>query len=178
MVSLPQEQHRNEQYFFDEATRDWLKVLLHHYTFPCLIGVPTVARVLVRYTTGTVLLDIDERFADVPGFKKWNLYRPEPVGDFDVLVCDPPFKTVTFSQLFNALRVLANGDFSQPIMITGLASREADLLATFHPFKLRPTGIQARYVSVQDQDGRNKIMFYANFRVPWHHRPAHHYSVE
>lgn len=173
MVALPQEQHRKEQYFFDEATQDWLLVLLRHYTFPCLVGVPTVARLMVDVP----LLDIDERFAELPGFKKWNLYRPEPAGDFCVIVCDPPFKTVTLSQLFNALRVLANGGFAQPIMITGLASREADILATFHPFKLRPTGIQARYVSVQDQDGRNKIMFYANFDVPWHHKPRGHSSV-
>lgn len=160
MVELPQEQHRNEQYFFDRATRDWLTELLMPYGDPCLVGVPTVAREM-----GNVrLLDIDERFADCAGFVKWDLYRPESRGEtYDVVVCDPPFKTVSFSQLFNALRVLAKGDFSQKILLTGLASREEDQLATFYPFGLQPTGIQARYVSVQDQDGRNKIMFYSNF---------------
>ena len=110
------------------------------------------------------LFDIDERFSDCTGFVKWDLYRPEPRDEkYDVIVCDPPFKTVSFSQLFNALRVLAQGDFSQKLLLTGLASREEDQLATFYPFGLRPTGIRARYVSVQDPEGRNRIMFYLNF---------------
>jgi len=162
MVALPQEQHRNEQYFFDTATKNWLTDLIMPFGDPCLVGVPTVAREM-----GDVrLLDIDERFADCAGFVKWDLYRPEPREErYDLIVCDPPFNTVSLSQLFTALQVLAQGDFTQEILITGLASREQNLLATFHPFGLEPTGVQARYVSVQDQDGRNKILFYSNFPV-------------
>jgi len=163
MNGLPPEQHSREQYFFDMPTRDWLVELLMPYANPCLVGVPTVARELEDIR----LLDIDDRFADLEGFVKWDLYRPEPLAEkFDLIVCDPPFHTVSFSQLFNALRVLANGDFRQPVLITGLARREQDLLATFYPFALRPTGVQARYVSVQDQDGYRQILWYSNFRLP------------
>lgn len=160
MTGLPPENHANEQYFFDMATRDWLVDLLMPYVNPCLVGIPTVAREM-----GDVrLLDIDTRFSDCGGFVQWNLHRPEPrEEEYDLVVCDPPFNRVSFSQLFDALRVLVKDDYHRPVLITGLASREQDLLATFHRFGLGPTGVQARYISVQDQEGRNKIMFYANF---------------
>jgi len=71
MTALPQEQHRNEQYFFDKATKDWLTEVLMSYGDPCLVGVPTVAR-----ERGNVrLLDIDERFADCAGWPSVDCAR-------------------------------------------------------------------------------------------------------
>lgn len=162
MVALPQEQHGNEQYFFDRDTRDFLVGLLSAYGNPCLLAVPTVAREMPDVR----LLDIDERFADLDGFVKWDMYRPEPRDEeFDLIVADAPFKTVSYSQLFDAIRVLTKGNFQTEIVLTGLARREHDLLSTFHPFGIKPTGVQARYVSVQNQDGHTRIMFYSNFTI-------------
>jgi hypothetical protein len=162
MVALPQEQHRNEQYFFDRDTRDFLVGILCAYDNPCLLGVPTVANEM----PGVRLLDIDDRFADHNGFVKWDMHRPEPRDeDFDVIVVDPPFRTVSYSQLFDALRILTKGNFQTEILLTGLARREHDLLSTFYPFGIKTTGVQARYVSVQNQDSHTRIMFYSNFAL-------------
>lgn len=161
MLGLPPENHSNEQYFFDRATKDWIIQLLSLYTNPCLVGVPTVARELGK----TRLLDVDDRFSDCKGFLHWNLHRPVKLAEkFDLIICDPPFNRVSFSQLFNAIRILTHGDFNHRLLITGLVSREQDLLATFYPYGLQKTGHQPHYVSVQNQEGW--IMWYSNFQLP------------
>ena len=161
-----QELHENEQYFFSEQTLKQFSDLLEPFAKPCILCAPTLAQALQRHVGSqrTIrALDIDTRFENsLPGFRLWNLYKTTRIDEqFDVIFCDPPFFNCSLSQLFSAIRLLSNFDYSQPIMICYLRRREQALLGTFAKFQLQPTGIFASYKTVQNSE-RNEIQLYSN----------------
>src|SRR5882724_9375169 len=105
--------------------------------------------------------------ARVPGFILYDIYRPKWLGEtFDLIVCDPPFYNVSLSQLFIAIRTIARHDYSQPLLISYLTRRSENLLATFSPFKLVPTGYRPGYQTVQACQ-RNDIEIFGNLGAAW-----------
>ena len=72
-----EERHEHEQYFFDDATRARLADLLQDRPRPCCLCVPSVGQELVRRGRAVTVLDIDERFVDLPGFRHFDIARPE-----------------------------------------------------------------------------------------------------
>lgn len=160
------EDHQREQYFFDPPTIERLAGLLAPYQRPLCLCAPTVAEELLRRGRAPRLLEIDARFAHLPGFLRWDLYRPRPLDErFDVIFCDPPFRKVTLAQLFTALRVLCHGDFATPILLCHLADRELDVRGALARFALVPTGVEPGYVSVRPLP-ENRVMLYANVPLP------------
>jgi len=106
------------------------------------------------------VLDIDNRFSNLPGFVHWNMYRPAALHTKpDLLLCDPPFKTVKLDQLYRAYMALLHGDPTVPVVMSWLSRRESALLGTLHPFNLQPTGFYPGYVSVSPEVG---IQMYAS----------------
>ncbi len=161
-----QELHENEQYFFSEDTLKKFCDLLEPFQNPCILCAPTLAQMLqerARPTRKVCALDIDTRFEKLlPGFKLWNLYKPTRIKEqFDVIFCDPPFFNCSLSQLFSAIRILSNFDYSQQIMLCYLLRREQALLGTFAKFSIEPTGMFASYKTVQPSE-RNVIQLYSN----------------
>jgi hypothetical protein len=157
-----QELHKNEQYYFDEPTLDHLSNFLAQWESPCCICAPMLGKRLAERGMNVTVLDIDERFASVPGFARYDIYRPHWLErEFDIIVCDPPFFNVSLSQLFDALRILSHYRFEQPLLISYLSRRANSILGTFHPFGLRPTGYFPGYVTVQRTE-RNEIEFFSN----------------
>ena len=156
------EQHQREQYFFDQATLTRLADFVQGYASPCCLCTPMVGRELVRRGVNVTVLDSDERFADLPGFQKYDLYRPVWLGQsFDLILCDPPFFNVSLSQLFQAIRLLSRYNINQPLLICYLKRRETNLLGTFAAFNLKPTGYHPGYLTVQAVE-RNEIEFFSN----------------
>ena len=122
-----------------------------------------VGRELAKRQVRARVLDIDERFSDVAGFVRYDIYRPLWLGEhFGVIVCDPPFWKVSLSQLFGAVRLLAKHDFTQPLAICYPTRRSANLMGAFARFGLQPSGFSPKYRTVQDTE-RNQIEFFANF---------------
>jgi hypothetical protein len=163
------ELHENEQYFFSEETLKRLSMLMVPFENPCILCAPTLAHYMQRQSKTTkpiCALDIDTRFANLlPGFRLWNLYKPEHLESrFDMVFCDPPFFNCSLSQLFSAIRMLANFDYQQPLMICYLVRREQALLGTFAKFNLKPTGFFPSYKTVQNVE-RNSIQLYSNCDV-------------
>ena len=159
------ENHQNEQYFFDQATIEKLADWLGEFVSPAVICAPMLGREMHRRGRSVRTLDIDERFADLQGYIKWDIYRPEHLHEqFDVIVCDPPFFNVSLSQLFHALRVLSHFDFGQRLMISYLRRRGKAITATFSPFGLEATGQIPGYQTVKNCE-RNEIEFFANFQT-------------
>ncbi len=157
------ENHQREQYFFESSTVQMLADTLDAFERVCCLCTPTLGKALIERGKSPRILDIDERFADLDGFRKYDLYRPDVLNeDYDVIVCDPPFFNVSLSQLFHAIRTLCRFDTSRRVMVSYLVRREATILGTFHPFDLRPTSIEPRYITVQESE-RNRIRLYANF---------------
>jgi len=155
--------HANEQYFFDQPTLDRLCDLLIGFDRVCVLCAPRLGGALEQRGREVRTLDIDDRFEHLHGFLRWDLDRPEHLGErFDVILCDPPFFNVSLSQLFTAIRMLSGFDFTQKIAVSYLTRRAEAVLGTFAPFNLRPTGVHPGYVTVQ-QCAKNDIEFYANF---------------
>jgi hypothetical protein len=162
-----EENHQREQYFFDEPTLAALADYVSAFSNPCLLCAPMVGRELHRRGRTVRVLDVDRRFAGLPGFVEWDLYRPRHLDeDFDLVLCDPPFFNVSLSQLFTAIRLLARFDYAQRIAIAYLVRRESAILGTFARFNLAPTGFFPSYQTVQSC-AKNDIQFYANF--DWNH---------
>ena len=158
-----EERHEREQYFFDAETLGALGDFVARFERPCCLCAPMVGRELHRRGLAVRVLDVDRRFADLPGFVEWDLYRPRHLDEtFDLILCDPPFFNVSLSQLFTAVRLLAHFDLSTRVMISYPVRRRRALLGTFAPFTLAPTGYRPGYQTVQ-QCEKNDIEFYANF---------------
>ncbi|MEM1093279.1 MAG: hypothetical protein AAGJ10_01630 [Bacteroidota bacterium] len=157
-----QERHDREQYFFDASTRDALAHALLPFDQPCCLCCPTLGCELVQRGHHAHVLDIDERFASVPGFRRFDVTKPAWLGlSFGLIVCDPPFFTVSLRTLVRTIRMLSQHNPAQPLAVTYLKRREAALLHAFAAFGLQPTGFRCTYTTV-DPSPRNAIELYAN----------------
>lgn len=140
-----EEFHKKEQYFFDNQTIHFLAHFLSQYERPCCLCAPSLGVELEKRGRNVTTLDIDERFSNLKGFTKYDLYRPEPLDiEFDIILCDPPFNIVSLSQLFKVLKVLSTG-YDQEMVVSHLKRRSNDVVATFAPFNLQPTNYHPQY---------------------------------
>lgn len=156
------ERHENEQYFFDAPTLDRLASFLGQWQAPCCICAPMVGKALVDAGRPVTILDIDERFAALPGFRHFDIERPEWLADrFDIILCDPPFYNVSLSGLFETLRGVAQYDFGQRLMVSYLSRRASALERAFGPFSLKATGFFPSYATVE-KSRKNQIEFFGN----------------
>jgi hypothetical protein len=135
------EKHEHEQYFFDEPTLEHLAKFMAHWKSPCCLCAPLLGQRLVAKGVSVTILDIDDRFGAIPGFRRYDIYRPHWLDDeFGIILCDPPFFNVSLSQLFTAVRLLSHYNFQQSLLISYLRRRATAVIGTFAPFRLRPTG--------------------------------------
>lgn len=156
------ELHRREQYFFDAATLGRLADAVAGFASPCCLCCPMLGRTLAGRGVPVTILDVDERFADAPGFERYDVYRPHWLARrFGLIICDPPFFTVSLSQLFTALRQLSHNDFTQPLLVSYLSRRANAILGTFAPFGLAATGYFPGYLTVRPTE-KNRIEFFGN----------------
>jgi hypothetical protein len=164
------ELHEHEQYFFDPPTLQHLADFVEGFERPCCLCAPLLGQELERRGLDVRVLDIDERFAHLKGFRRWDIYRPEWLGEeFGLIVCDPPFYNVSLSQLFSAIRLLSRHDYSQPLLVSYLVRRASSLMGTFARFGLEPTGYRPSYQTVQKVE-RNEIEFFDNLGAESHAR--------
>jgi hypothetical protein len=167
-----EERHDREQYFFSPATTAYLADFVSRFENPCCLCAPSVGVELARRGVRVRIIDIDERFAQAPGFRRYDLYRPEWLGEpFGIIICDPPFFNVSLSQLFAALRLLGRNRYEQPLLISYLRRRAASIEGTFTRFGLRATGYCPRYQTVQALS-RNEIEFFGNLSPAQHEELA------
>lgn len=156
------ELHKNEQYFFDDATIRHLTAFLLPYEKVCVLCAPMLGRSLAEARNNVTVLDIDERFSDVKGFLSWNIFKPQWINHaFDIIICDPPFFNVSLEQLFKAIRMLSHNNFDQKLLIGYLTRRSHAITGSFGLFNLSGTGYYPSYVTVQKTE-RNEIEFFGN----------------
>jgi hypothetical protein len=159
------ERQEIEQYFFDEATLDDLARVASRFDNPCCLCTPSLGAELEQRGVLATTLDLDERFSHLRGFRPYDLARPEPLGEqFDIIICDPPFLTISLPQLFAAIEVLSQGDYTQPLLINNLSSRARQITHVLAPFGLQPTGYHPGYRTIQNV-GRNRMELFGNSRV-------------
>ncbi len=156
------ERQEIEQYFFDKPTLSHLADFASRFDNPCCLCTPSLGEELEKRGIYATTLDVDERFSMLRGFHLYDISKPEPLGEkFGVIICDPPFLNVSFAELFETVKVLSHGDYSQPIIINCLASRASSITRVFAPFGIGPTGYQPGYSTIQNI-GRNRMEFFGN----------------
>lgn len=156
------ERHEHEQFFWDAPTVSQLADFVAPFPNPCCLCAPLLGRELERRGIAACTLDRDERFADLRGYRAWDIYRPEWLGEeFGMIVCDPPFFGVSLAQLFTAIRLLSRHDYAQPLLLCYLSRRSSNVAGTFWRFGLEPTGYEPGYQTVQHTE-RNRIEFFGN----------------
>ncbi len=156
------EKHEIEQYFFDASTLDHLAGFASHFPNPCCLCTPSLGAELERRKVAATTLDVDTRFSSLEGFQLYDLEKPVPLGTkFGIIICDPPFLSISLPQLFEVISLLSLSNYSQPLLINYLASRATAITHTFAPFALRPTGYKPGYSTIQNM-GRNTMEFFGN----------------
>jgi len=156
------ELRENEQYFFDQSTLDHLSKFLGEISDPCCLCAPLLGQAMEKNGLSVTILDIDDRFSSLPGFLHYDLHRPKWLGKkFGVILCDPPFYKVSLSQLFAAIRMISCNDFHQPLLISYLRRRAANVINTFSWFRIKATGYFPGYQTVQ-RCQKNEIEFFSN----------------
>lgn len=157
-----EERHENEQYFWTEASVSALADALMVFERPCCLCAPTLAEALEARGREVVLLDIDERFSQLSGFRHYDLTKPSYFEQsFDVIICDPPFFNCSLSQLFKALRLLAHFNMTTATIVSWLSRREGSLLQALRDFELQATELRPEYQTVAPGP-KNDIQLYAN----------------
>ena len=125
------------QFFYTSETARRLADALNSYQRPCCLCTPRLAMEWLRRGRVVRLLDYDERFRIHPGFRSFDLLKPEPVHeDFDAVVFDPIF--IDASILARAVRVVLAGSQKADLFMTFPLDRERELLAAFSAFDLKP----------------------------------------
>lgn len=122
------EDHRYEQFFYDEATASQLYQLVDLYDRPLLLCNPTLAVIAERKGKEYKLLDRDTRFNFLSSYEPFSLTEPHLITgyDFDAVFIDPPFANVTPDQLARCLRLMAAD--SVPLWVAYNSRREEPLL--------------------------------------------------
>ncbi|MEL6674372.1 MAG: hypothetical protein AAFR61_19345 [Bacteroidota bacterium] len=156
------ENHQLEQYFFDEETLAFLARQAAQFKKPCFLCAPLLGQYYQEHYGACYILDIDDRFAHLPGFIQYDIYRPEALQlDFDLLFCDPPFFNVSLSQLFKAMRLLCQFDFQKEVVLCYLKRRERAITGAFHLFSLEATDYFPTYQTLVKKE-KNHICLYTN----------------
>lgn len=158
-----QENHKAEQYFFDGPTLARLARCVLQFKQPVLLCAPMLGQYLWERNPKhqVTVLDIDTRFAHLPGFQQWDIHRPKPLGfKPDLILCDPPFNTVKMDRLYKAFMVLTGQDTTCPLIMSWVSRREQDVLGAFSRFNLQPTDFYPSYVTVGPEAG---IRFYSSW---------------
>jgi len=88
-----------EQYFWTPETVTQLADIAARFENPACLCAPMLGVELERRGVACATLDVDERFAHLQGFKKFDVYRPTWQAErFGAIFCDPPFWIVSLSR--------------------------------------------------------------------------------
>ena len=157
------EDHSNEQFFFDESTRAALLKLVASFKRPLLLCTPSLAVDADAAGLPYLLLDRDERFAFLRGFRSAELQSVVPLDDyeFDAVFCDPPFANFELTHLSDAIATLAGDDHMRstaPLFIAYNARREEALKECFASQRLERK-LKLRYCSVKERTQRHLWLY-------------------
>ncbi|MBB4212579.1 putative N6-adenine methyltransferase [Rhodothalassium salexigens DSM 2132] len=145
------------QFFYDARTARRLADALDGYRAPCCLCTPRLAAEWHRRGRTVAALDIDTRFAFLPGFRRFDLNAPTAIDAvFDAMIFDPVFQAAATLRRPVELALKASRAHGPvDLFVTFPRERESDLLASFAEFELRPLRFPLVYNNVKpDQQHR------------------------
>jgi len=162
-----EEDHRFEQFYYDEATTARLFRVVQRYERPLLLCNPSLAAMADAAGMDYMLLDRDPRWKKVlkspKRFKQFDLSQPRQMANFnyDAVFCDPPFANVALPDLHRTIQLLAvtPEQAAAPLWIAFTSDREEALVTEFEEYRLERQPPALGYRSVKDQT-QAKIFLY------------------
>jgi len=148
------------QFFYSAQTAGALADALDAYLHPCCLCTPRLAAEWQTRGRSVRLLDYDARFAKLAGYRRFDLLRPEPVGEsFDVVIFDPIF--VPAQQLRRALDLVVGSERigATDVFMTFPVDREAELSEAFQPYGLQRTAFPLHYNNVKANAGPLFVLY-------------------
>ena len=163
------ENRDNEQFFWTSDTVKRIMKATEYMYECCCFTTPSLAHAYHEQGREEKLLDIDERFAYLPRFEKFDIKDPhepeEGAGAFSVIVIDPPFFVTSLQELFDATNVITGHDYSTKIIIGFLIRYEKTLLEVFKPYGISETSASLEYAHIKPNKWRN-FALYSNIDLP------------
>ena len=122
---------------------------------------------LVQAGLDVTILDIDTRFEKLKQFQYYDIKDPKYLDIvFDVIICDPPFFTVSFKELLHAIKTLSDFSMYKTVFMTYLYRREIKFLDAFSDYDLYRIKNRPQYKTVDVNDPKNDIRLYCNYLFP------------
>jgi hypothetical protein len=141
-----------QQYMFHESCLTALADLVDGYQNPCCLCTPTLGRKLAQRGRVVRVPDVDDRFADLPGFRRFDVHAPENIDEaFDVIISDVPFLDFPLARMFDLIAKLSQGNFNQKLLMTYASQAGWKLVDSFQPFGIVATGYYPPYALEPDQ---------------------------
>jgi hypothetical protein len=152
------------QFFYTAETARRLVASLDHFSKPCCLCTPRLAWEWHERGRTVRLLDYDVRFSSLPGFRRFDLLRPEPLDeDFDVIVVDPVYYPA--ATLARAVRALVRPTSTTALYISFPVQRESELLSAFGGFGLRALRTRLAWCNLKAEH-RTKFRLYGRTPLP------------
>lgn len=130
------EDHRYEQFFYDEQTCRQIYQLVDQYEQPLLLCNPSLAVLAQQKNRPYLLLDRDERLDFLDHYQRFSLTEPYLITNYkyDAVFVDPPFANVTPQQLAQCLSLMApdRERATTPLFVAYNSRREEALLQALH----------------------------------------------
>ncbi|MBE9571315.1 MAG: hypothetical protein IMF11_11850 [Proteobacteria bacterium] len=112
------------------------------------------------------MLDIDERFIFLPGYKYFDMREPEVLDEeFDVIIADPIYKWGE-DVLHRTINTLSKQNYSQKLLIVYYTNKKTSFLEIFKDYDLKPSSYYPKYSNVQDEAAEKIVVCYSNFKFP------------
>lgn len=155
-----EEDHRFEQFFYDEATTDRIMRFAARYERPLFLCNPSLAARAEKAGMDYLLLDRDPRWGErLPKhrFRRFELSQPRQARfDYDAVFCDPPFANVALADLRKVVDLLAATpeQAAAPLWLAFVSDREEAVLEAFDGYQLerKPPALGYRSVKEKTQE--------------------------
>jgi hypothetical protein len=165
-----EELHENEQYFFTKEFENWFVGTIVNFFQGkkiCCVCCPMIGARLVEAGMDVKILDIDRRFEKYEQFIYYDIKDPKYLDyEFDLIVCDPPFFNVSFTELLKAIKTLTHFTMYKSIFMTYLYRREIKFLDMFADYDLYRIKDRPQYKTLDVTDPKNDIRLYCNYLFP------------
>ncbi|PIE89188.1 MAG: hypothetical protein CR997_12510 [Acidobacteria bacterium] len=154
------EQKKFEQFFFDVETRYRLFNMAAHFKKPLFLCTPTLAEMAQREGRKYLLLDRDQRFRALKGYRYFDLFKPHFIEEpFDAIFCDPPFSNISIPFFYKAIQTINGFQMTENVFICYISSNQKALLDTFSDYHLVRYPESLRYQSVKRQTQEKIFLF-------------------
>jgi hypothetical protein len=138
------------QFFYSTQTARELVSALDHFRSPCCLCTPRLAAEWHARGRAVTLLEYDLRFANLPGFRQFDVLRPQPVREVhDLVIFDPIFvPAATLRRALDAVIAPERVGLTA-VYMTFPVDRESELLAAFADHGLAPLNFELSYNNVK-----------------------------